>query len=236
MFAVSEINDPADLGALKPQWDELLERTPGASFFQSLAWLQIYWKHFGARKRLRVLLVLDQDQIIGILPLVVHIAHRSEPFRALTYPLANWGNFYGPIGPDPLATLVAGLDHIRRTPRDWHFIELAWVDALVDAGRTNSALDTAGFHATCETQNTTAIIDLAEYGSWEAYFATRRSGTAMTYAGRKRNLPGAALSRSCAIVPPQWKERKSTRDGTYTMPVNAWQKLVGKATFGRERC
>ena len=173
MTTVSEINDPAELAALSPVWSELWERTPGASFFHSLTWLQIYWKHFGAGKRLRVLIVHDRGQVIGILPLVVATARRSEPFRALMYPLADWGNFYGPIGPAPQATLVAGLDHVRRTPRDWHFIDLASVDALADKGHTKLALDSAGFVATCETPGISAVVDLAAHGSWEAYLATR---------------------------------------------------------------
>jgi CelD/BcsL family acetyltransferase involved in cellulose biosynthesis len=91
----------------------------------------------------------------------------------LTYPLDGWGNYYGPISSDPAATLAAGLDHVRRTPRDWHFLELGWVDALADRGRTGAALAAAGYPPLCETRDSCAIIDLASFGSWERYLAAR---------------------------------------------------------------
>jgi len=174
MTTVREISDPAELECLGPVWNDLLESTPGASFFHSLAWLQVYWKHFGARKRLRVLVVEEGQAIIGILPLVVRRARRSEPFRALTHPLDGWGSFYGPIGPDPLTTLVAGLNYVRRAPRDWDIIELEFVDALVDNQHTQKALARAGLEASCETQDTSAIVELAPHGSWDGYLTTRK--------------------------------------------------------------
>jgi CelD/BcsL family acetyltransferase involved in cellulose biosynthesis len=173
MTTVREINDPLELDALRPMWEELLERTPGSSYCQSLDWLQAFWNHYGARKRLRVLVVQDRDQVIGILPLAVWTAHPYEPVKSLTYPLDYWGDYYGPIGPDPAATLAAGLDHIRRTPRDWHFIELAWVDGLADDGRTKRALDGAGFHAICDRVDANPILDLTAFDSWDAYLASR---------------------------------------------------------------
>jgi CelD/BcsL family acetyltransferase involved in cellulose biosynthesis len=175
MTHVREINDPAELESLRPAWDELLARTPGASYCQTLDWLTAFWSHYGAGKRLRVLAVYDRSQVLGILPLAVWTAHRSEPFKSLTFPLDYWGETYGPIGPEPAATLAAGLAHIRHTPRDWHFLELAWVDALVDEGCTSRALDAAGFRAVCDRVDENAVVDLTAFDSWNAYCAAHGS-------------------------------------------------------------
>jgi CelD/BcsL family acetyltransferase involved in cellulose biosynthesis len=188
MTHVREINDPQDLAALRPQWSALLQRTQSATYCHSLDWLETYWKHFGAGKRLRVLVVEDDDEVVGILPFAVWAAHRTEPIKSLTYPLDYWGNFYGPIGPDPLVTLTAGLEHIRRTPRDWHFIELQWVDALADDGRTQFAFDRAGIHAVCEARQASAIVDLAHYGSWDAYCASHNSKWRNTLGRQEKKL------------------------------------------------
>ena len=61
---------------------------------------------FGAGQTLRVIVVLDDDRAAGIVPLVVR-SERSKlgAFRVLTFPLHDWGSFYGPIGPDPGGTL-----------------------------------------------------------------------------------------------------------------------------------
>jgi CelD/BcsL family acetyltransferase involved in cellulose biosynthesis len=168
---VREINDPAELAKFGPTWNELVARTPQASFFHSFQWLQTYWQHFSAGKRLRILMVHEGNALLGILPLVRSTARRSEPFHVLAYPLDHWGNFYGPIGPDPPATLTSALNHLRRTPRDWHFLELGWVDAQADGGRTEQALESCGFPAIRETQDTTAIVDLTRFDSWDAYLA-----------------------------------------------------------------
>ncbi|MEX2285622.1 MAG: GNAT family N-acetyltransferase [Planctomycetaceae bacterium] len=175
MISVREINDAAELATVRAEWDQLLERTRAASFFHSWAWFTTYWKHFSAGKRMRVLVAYDQDRAVGIVPLVVRTARRSEPIRILTYPLDDWGTAYSPIGADPQTTLTAALAHIRRTPRDWRILELPWVDALVDDGRTQLALDATGFQSIRETQNPRAVIDLAAHGTWDAYLATRTS-------------------------------------------------------------
>ena len=131
MVEVREINDIQELDAYRLLWNSLLPQTANGTFFQSLDWLECYWKHFGAAQRLRTLLIYDgHDKPVGILPLVV----RSEPSHigavsVLTYPLHDWGSFYGPIGPNPTATLLTGLRHIdqpatrgRRTTRDRELI------------------------------------------------------------------------------------------------------------------
>jgi CelD/BcsL family acetyltransferase involved in cellulose biosynthesis len=174
MTTVRELNDPRSLDALAPRWQELLEATPGASFFQSLDWLQVYWKHFGAGKRLRVLVVSEDDQVQGILPLVVRRSRRFEPFRVLTYPLDGWGNFFGPLGAEPWAVLAAGLRHVRETKRDWHFLELDWVDERAGE-ETASALATSRFPAVQCTRMTNAMVDLSGFETWNDYAASQSS-------------------------------------------------------------
>jgi CelD/BcsL family acetyltransferase involved in cellulose biosynthesis len=178
MSLVREINDPAALAPLVPRWNELLAQTPGASFFHSAEWLICYWRHFGNGQRLRLLVISNDDgQIVGILPLVVRSSRRQfAGIRVLTYPLDDWGSFFGPIGPDAAHILARGLEHIRRTPRDWQIIELPWVDALGrDAGCTEQALGSAGLEAACEAWHTSALIHLDRFDGWEDYWASRES-------------------------------------------------------------
>src|SRR4051812_47442604 len=114
MYTVREINDPIRLGDLSEAWQALLPQTAGASFFHTLDWLETYWAHFGNKQRLRVMVVEDDNRAavnrtIGIVPLVVRARRGLATVRVLTYPLDDWGSFYGPIGPDPAAALHAAL-------------------------------------------------------------------------------------------------------------------------------
>jgi CelD/BcsL family acetyltransferase involved in cellulose biosynthesis len=188
MIAVREINDPAELPELGPDWERLLALTPVGSYTQSLDWLQAYWNHFSTGKKLRVLVVYDDDQMKGIVPLVVRGGRRWEPARVLTYPMEDWSCYYGPIGPDRLGTLSPALKHIYRTPRDWHMIELPGVDGTLDEGQTKSALDTAGLPAYCDKTDTSGIIDLTAYGSWEAYCASKHSKWRNTLGRQEKKL------------------------------------------------
>ena len=149
MAQVVEINDPAELAGYRLLWTKLYSETAGASFFHSLDWLETYWQYHGDRQRLRVLVVYAAGSPIGILPLVVRReTTRLGTVRVLTYPLADWGSFYGPIGPNPTATLIAGLGHVRRTEADWDLIDLRWIDGPEACDRTLRAMEIRGFSAT----------------------------------------------------------------------------------------
>jgi len=71
MIDVKEINQIDQLDDYRSEWRSLLGQTQGASFLQSLEWLEVYWRHFGADKKLRTLVVSSDGRLIGILPLMV---------------------------------------------------------------------------------------------------------------------------------------------------------------------
>jgi hypothetical protein len=96
--------------------------------------------------------------------------YRLSTLRVLTYPLNNWGTWYGPIGPNPAATMMAAMQHIRRTPRDWDMLELRWVagDGFA-GGKSARALRAAGLFTEKQQYQTTSIVDLPS--DWDDYLA-----------------------------------------------------------------
>jgi CelD/BcsL family acetyltransferase involved in cellulose biosynthesis len=172
MTEVVELNSIEDLDRYHLVWNSLLQLTPGGNFFQSLDWLKAYWQHYGHGQKLRVLVVKSRGNAIGIVPLCVRGEKtRVGAVRVLTYPLQDWGTYYGPIGPNPTATLVTALGHVRRTRRDWDMLDLRFVDRGRDRGRTPLAMAMSGFPAREAMWKETALVELA--GSWDEYFATR---------------------------------------------------------------
>jgi CelD/BcsL family acetyltransferase involved in cellulose biosynthesis len=174
---VIEINDARELVHYQLAWEALLAQTPGANYFQTLDWLSVYWQHYGAGCRLRVLVVQVLGKTIGILPLVVREeATKVGRLRVLNYPLQDWGTFYGPIGPNPTATLLASFNHLQRTARDWDVLDLRWVDEQrTDRGRTARALEQSKLTAYRNQWSESAIIDLSAAGTWDNYWASRTS-------------------------------------------------------------
>jgi CelD/BcsL family acetyltransferase involved in cellulose biosynthesis len=173
LTGICEINDMDELAEYRSAWSGLLDQTPAASFFHSLDWLEVYWRHFGAGQKLRVLMVLSAGRTIGILPLVVQRERtRVGSVRVLTYPLHDWGSFYGPIGPEPGAALSAGLEYLVQSRRDWDVLELRWIDpSAPDRCQTKQAMQAAGLQAYETVWDRTAVVDLA--GTWDDYLASR---------------------------------------------------------------
>lgn len=175
MPRVQEINHIEDLAPYRARWAELLRHTRGTSFFQSLEWLEAYWRYYGQGQKLRTMLVPgNEGSPAGIVPLTV----RSERtklgrFRVLTYPLHDWGSFYGPIGVDTAWALRAALEHIRCTERDWDWLDLRWQGAPeADPLEAAWALEAAGLYCYQTLWNKTAIVELR--GTWKSYWASRK--------------------------------------------------------------
>lgn len=173
MTRVIEINEIPLLSQIRENWDRLWRETPASCFFQTLLWLETYWKHFSEGKRLRVLLIVDGETMIGIVPLVV-IAEKTKvgTVRVLTYPLADWGNQYGPLGRNPSRLLEIAGEHIRTSPRDWEMLDLRWIDPHDQTNAiTQTALKNAGLPTYSGTWSETTTLDME--GSWEDYLRSR---------------------------------------------------------------
>lgn len=183
---VREINNINDLAFMRGEWDDLLRRTPQANFFQSFAWLAAYWRHFGEKQRLRVLIVESQGEVRGILPLVVRQERtRVGTLKYLTYPLDHWGSFYGPIGPFPDEVLAEGLDYLKTVGAEADVLELRWLSGeFSECDRTERLLQSVGYSPQRSALDSTAIIDTS--GTWEDYLASRTSKWRNNYRRWKR--------------------------------------------------
>lgn len=173
MVEVIEVNDIEELSQYRLLWNSLFPGTPNATFFHTFDWLNTYWRHFGHNQKLRVLIVFAAGSPIGILPLCV----RTEPYRlskvrVLTYPLDNWSTWYGPIGPNPASTMLAAMQHIRRTPRDWDMIEVRWVaDDATQGGKSARAMRVAGLFSEKQAYQWTSLVDVP--ANWDEYLANK---------------------------------------------------------------
>ena len=171
MIEVVEINDVEELSHYRLVWNSLFAATPEASFFLTFDWFETYWQHFGADQKMRVLVVYASGEPIGIVPLCVRReTYRLSKVRVLTYPLDNWSTWYGPVGPNPSTTMLAVMQHIRRTPRDWDMMELRWVASEgMQGGKTARAMRIAGLFSEKQEYETTSLVDVPT--SWDEYLA-----------------------------------------------------------------
>ncbi len=169
MAEVIEVNDIESLAAYKLAWDSLFPETPRASFFHTYDWFVNWYNHFGKDARLRVLIIRAASKTIGIVPLVVRIErHRLGSERVLTFPLDDWGMWYGSIGKHVAATWSVAAKHIATSRRDWDSVRLRWLDGG-GVSRCQSALRTAGLTSRRAEHQQSSLIDMAT--TWEDYLS-----------------------------------------------------------------
>ena len=117
MVSVVEMDNLEELDQHHLAWSDLLAKTPGASFFQSLHWLRANWRDSSGDRKLRILAVRSRGELIGILPLAVFQQWRPlGRSRVLAYSNHDRRLPGGPIGPQPAATLCAALRYLHDRP------------------------------------------------------------------------------------------------------------------------
>lgn len=190
MTDVVEVNDLTTLRAYHLAWTALHGETPGASFFQTFEWFETYWQHYGAGKRMRVLVVRSENRPIGIVPLVEQTELTTVgPVRVLTYPLDSWGSWYGPIGACPAAVLALAMRHLVDGPKTWEVLRPRWIAReTADRGRTETAMRVAGMRPWIEQEATTSVIELGGFADWDDYLASRSSKVRHEIRRQRRRL------------------------------------------------
>ncbi|MEZ5950250.1 MAG: GNAT family N-acetyltransferase [Planctomycetaceae bacterium] len=174
MFQVVEMNTLAELKAYRMAWEDLWLRGRTQRYSLSSDWFEAYARLVSDRG-MKVLVISLAGKVIGILPLVLKQVHtRLGSQRVLTYPLDGWGNWYGPIGPNPAATLTAGLRYLTTTRRDWDLLDLPYVDRdRHDLGRTQTAARNIGWNVTERLWRQIPLIQLV--GSWSEFLSSKRT-------------------------------------------------------------
>lgn len=181
MSDVIELNEIEAVADYREDWLRLLSVTPGGTFFRSLEWLQVYWKHFAADQKLRVLIIRDGEEVTGIVPLCVRrIKSKFGLCCILTFPFDDWGSFYGPVSAHQKTTLRITLNYIQQSRRDWDLIDLRCVDRVgFDRGATEQALREEGLSFETLLWSQTACVNLQQ--NWEQYLDSRSTRARKTY-------------------------------------------------------
>lgn len=167
-----EITDVRRFETLRPVWDELLQRDPNATIFQSWEWQFTWWRHFGGGN-LHILLVSDPPEnreLCAIVPLTT---------RPYVFPWLRELSFIGSGVSDYLdliclpdwapSAVKAVLDFIRSDTRRWDFVDL---HQIPPGGAARLAAEfmgelNHGLSVECVDHETCAFVPLPD--SWEEY-------------------------------------------------------------------
>lgn len=157
-----EIRDVEKLESYRLAWTSMWRAGRRPWFTQSLDWLAAFVKLQSDRVALRTLFVCDDEEILGIVPLVLTTeSTRTGPHRTLRYPLFEGYGCCGPIGSQPTFVLLEAMQYLSRHETEWDVLDLAGINVEeVDHGRTKTALHVARIDAEIGAWQTRSMISL----------------------------------------------------------------------------
>lgn len=189
--AVETIENLARFEALKDEWNELVSASDSNCLFLTWEWLFTWWKHRAEDRRLQLVTMRCDGQLIAAAPLALQPWHRRRlrPYPALDFiGMGEVGSDYLDIlirhgrekyACDVLAKYLAGRKHV---------LELSRVNG--DSGQAiglAAALQRHGWSALGTATDVCPIIDLSGR-SWESYLATLGSDHRYNFRRRLKNL------------------------------------------------
>jgi CelD/BcsL family acetyltransferase involved in cellulose biosynthesis len=167
-----ELIDDADrFAALQIEWSELLAASSAASPFLTWEWLNAWWTHVGAPRRLAIVAVRDGDQLIAVAPLCA--SRGRVPF------LWRW-EFLGTgfAGSDYLDAIVrrgreldamrALAEYVRERGVTLHLVHLPSNSSL---SRVAAPLGDSGWSVRTAADGFCPFIRLAGH-SWDSFLST----------------------------------------------------------------
>jgi CelD/BcsL family acetyltransferase involved in cellulose biosynthesis len=171
-LSVHRITDVVGLHAVRSEWTELLRSSPSDCIFLTWEWLSTWWKHLGAGRRLDLVAVRKDDELIGLAPLMVTPMRpgRALPCRARQF-LGS-----GSVGSDYLDVIVkAGWEDealgalAARLGRDGIMVDLAQLNRRsAAASLLADRLERLGWHVSEQPGDVCPFIELAGH-TWASF-------------------------------------------------------------------
>ena len=168
------LTSEADFDALRPAWNRLFASSRNHTPFQSWEWNRTWWRHFGSAADLRLYVVEQAGELIGIAPL--HLRRRMRGWRLpslafISHGRADYLDFL--VQPEKEVPFFAALfAHLRDQKRpEWRLLDLR--DLPSGSSNLQPLLQRA-LHASflLTLQPAEACVTVPLRPSWESYLAS----------------------------------------------------------------
>lgn len=169
------IEEASGLDGLRAEWTALLAESEADCLFLTWEWLATWWKHLAEGRRLHLLTVRRQGELLGIVPLALRPAQpgRLLPFRALEFMgMGPIGSDYADVivRPQDEATVLAALTAYLQEHR--YVIEFNRVDATSPRLKAlMEKLEQGGWDTQTTPTDACPFIPLQGH-DWKSYLAT----------------------------------------------------------------
>lgn len=126
ILKITKIDNLSDFNTLEKGWNDLLNRC-NHTVFSQWEWISTWWKHFGIDKKLVVLIASENEEIIGIAPLMCSNQNmfglRRGKLSFIGTPNADYNDFLT-IADKTENCLISFLNYLQKIPEKWNYIEL----------------------------------------------------------------------------------------------------------------
>ncbi|MEI6352088.1 MAG: GNAT family N-acetyltransferase [Verrucomicrobiota bacterium] len=154
---LEELTSGGALRALVPEWERLWENTPAATPFQMPGWLLSWWKHFGAGKKLWVLILREAGELVGVAPLCIHVENGVRKVLLIGVAVSDYLDaLFAPEVAETGATLV--FEHLARHAARWDVCDL---QPLLEESALLSAELPAGLRSSLGKTDTCTRLELS---------------------------------------------------------------------------
>lgn len=124
---VNEINDFNEFLDIRDSWNKLLSQSKDNDVFSSWEWLSSWWKHFGQDRKLRILMIEEDGQVIAAAPLMCSrynfawIGNLTK-VEFVGSPQSDYNSFT--LVRKELKCMRLFLDYLKSNHSDWDCFEL----------------------------------------------------------------------------------------------------------------
>ncbi len=202
-ISVSEISRWEELEAVRDEWNELLASGLGDTPFLRHEWLENWWRHFGAGRRLAVLLARREGRLLAALPLMEQRERlHGIPVTTLRSITNRHSYRYNALcAPGGEAGLEAIWGHLAGRARPWHALILEEIPA--DASLLDPLLRAAErARAPVGVWRGGEVPFLTIEGTWEQYHAALSQKFRANLRRRRNQLrENGEVSYRCVAAP-----------------------------------
>jgi CelD/BcsL family acetyltransferase involved in cellulose biosynthesis len=128
IIRIREVNDYSDFVSLADSWNTFLADS-NHSVFTSWTWLSTWWKHFGNGRKLAVLIAEENNEFIGIAPLMYSVESifglRRGKFEFIGMPDSDYNSFVVKrenVKNEKIFNLF--LKYLNGIPEKWDYLNL----------------------------------------------------------------------------------------------------------------
>lgn len=180
--SISICSDGAGFAALRPEWDDLVERAPAHSGTQMFAFNQQALRQLGREAgQLRLIVARDGDRLAGLWPLALRREHGATIARQLGS--GSQQEYASPLiaadaAPAIAEAMLRAAERMADVLEVWNLPAASPLVPLLDAQRRAKVPRTGD----CPT------ISLREAGSWDAWIAARSRSFRQGLGNARRRL------------------------------------------------